>query len=596
MAGLLSRRERRIAAGLLVIMVAQAGFELVGIASVLPFMSVAADPGIIHRNAWLARAYEWGGFTTDTGFLTALGLAVIAALALSNGVSAFTSWAALRFVWGTHHRLANRLLRGYLAQPYAFFTQRNTANLHNSILYEVNASVGGVLLPMLNFVARSLVTIAILGLIVAVNPVLAVAVVFVLGGAYAGVYLGVQRQQSRLGRTLVAANKERYKVTAETFGGIKDVKVLQREDAFAARFEAPSLRYTRAIAVNGVISALPRYLLETLAFGGIVAIVLYYLQAGSNAAQVLPALSLYAVAGYRLMPALQHVFSALASIRFNRAALDDLTADLRQFPAALAGDTDASPLALRAEIRFEAVYFRYPGAAGWALEGASLSIPRNQTIGLVGGSGSGKTTLVDLLLGLYEPEQGRILIDDVPLSADLVPAWRRQVGYVPQQIFLSDDTVAANIAFGVPAREIDAARVEQAARIAQLHDFVQQLPSGYETVIGERGVRLSGGQRQRIGIARALYRDPAVLIMDEATSSLDGATEEDVMQAIRILAGKKTVILIAHRLTTVEECDRVYLLDAGRIVDHGTLQELAAESAAFRAMAGLETAVPLESS
>jgi len=296
------------------------------------------------------------------------------------------------------------------------------------------------------------------------------------------------------------------------------------------------------------------------------------------------------------MPALQHVFSALASIRFNRAALDDLTADLRQFPAALAGDTDASPLALRAEIRFEDVYFRYPGAAGWALEGASLSIPRNQTIGLVGGSGSGKTTLVDLLLGLYEPEQGRILIDDVPLSADLVPAWRRQVGYVPQQIFLSDDTVAANIAFGVPAREIDAARVEQAARIAQLHDFVQQLPSGYETVIGERGVRLSGGQRQRIGIARALYRDPAVLIMDEATSSLDGATEEDVMQAIRILAGKKTVILIAHRLTTVEECDRVYLLDAGRIVDHGTLQELAAESAAFRAMARLETAVPLESS
>ena len=594
LAGLLNRRERRLAAVLLCAMVVEAGFELVGIASVLPFMSVAADPGMVHRNEWLARAYQWGGFTSDAAFLTVLGLAVIATLALTNGMGALANWATLRFVWGTHHRLANRMLRGYLTQPYAFFVERNTAKLHNSILQQVNAVVTGVLMPVLTFVARLLVTIAIVGLLVALNPLLALAVVLVLGGAYGGIYLAVQRQQARLGRAMVEANKERYKVTAETFGGIKDVKVLQRELQFAARFEDPSHRFTRAVAVNGVISALPRYLLETLAFGGIVLIVVFYLQSGRNAAEVLPALSLYAFAGYRLMPALQQLFGALASIRFNRASLDDLSADLQHFAGAVIADADVAPLPLDRAIRFEEVHFRYPGAAGWAVEGASLTIRRNQTIGLVGASGSGKTTLVDLLLGLYEPQSGSILIDEVPLATDAVSAWRRQVGYVPQQIFLSDDTVVANIAFGVPAKQVDLEQVERASRMAQLHEFVQGLPSGYGTIVGERGVRLSGGQRQRIGIARALYRDPAVLIMDEATSSLDGATEEEVMQAIRVLAGKKTVILIAHRLTTVEECDRIYLLEAGRVVDQGTYAELAAGSAPFRTMAGLQAAAEWE--
>ena len=588
--GLLSLRERRLAAVLLCAMVVQAGFELAGIASVLPFMSVAADPGVVHRNAWLGRVYEWGGFTSDAAFLTVLGLAVVALLALTNAVGAVTNWATLRFVWGTYHRLANRMLRGYLTRPYSFFIERNTANLHNIILQQVGAVITGVLMPVLTFVARLLVTIAIVVLLVALNPLLAVVIVMVLGGAYAGIYLAVERQQAILGRVMVQANQERYKLTAETFGGIKDVKVLQREMQFAWRFEDPSLRFTRAIAVNGVISALPRYLLETLAFGGIVLIVVFYLRTGRNATDVLPALSIYAFGGYRLMPSLQQLFGAVTSIRFHRASLDDLSEDIRQFAGAVIADPDVAPLPLARAIRFDDLHFRYPGAAGWALVGASLTIRRNETIGLVGASGSGKTTLVDLLLGLYEPEKGRILIDNVPLTPAVVGGWRRQVGYVPQQIFLSDDTVAANIAFGVPAKQIDMEQVERAARMAQLHEFIRGLPSGYGTIVGERGVRLSGGQRQRIGIARALYRDPAVLIMDEATSSLDGATEEEVMQAIRLLAGEKTVILIAHRLTTVEECDRIYLLEAGRVVDQGTYAELAAGSAAFRIMARLQEA------
>ncbi len=585
---LLSRRERIQSAFLLVAMIGQAAVELVGVASIAPFMSIVADPSVIHRNDILSRLYSWGGFTSDTGFLTAIGFGAIATLALSNGVSALTQWATLRFVWGTHHRLANRLLRGYLGQSYAFFVQRNTASLHKNVLSEVQSAISGVLLPVLTAIARSLVTLTIVGLLVAIDPMLALIVVIALGGAYGAIYLAIRRKQGKLGRIRVNANQERYKVTSEAFGGIKDVKVLQRESAFADRFDPPSLLFSRAMASNGAIAVLPRYLLETIAFGGILLIVVYYLRAGQGVAQILPKLSLYAFAAYRLMPALQQLFGAFSSIRFNRAALEDLSSDLETIGSSPLREVTSAELPLREAIHFEDVRFRYPGSNDWALKGTSLSIPRNQTVGLVGTSGAGKTTLVDLLLGLYEPQQGRIRIDTVLLDADTIPGWRRQIGYVPQNIFLSDDSIAANIAFGMSDRAIDPVLVERAARIAHLHDFIQTLPEGYGTVVGERGVRLSGGQRQRIGIARALYHDPAVLVMDEATSALDGATEDGVMQAIGDLAGQKTIILIAHRLSTVEECDCIFVLENGVVRDRGTYEQLIAGSHAFRLMAKID--------
>ncbi len=563
--GILNRRQRGQAAVLLVAMLVQASFELMGVASIVPFMAVVADPAVIHTNETLAWVYALGGFGSDTAFLTAIGVAVIGLLAMSNGVSALATWATLRFVWNSHHRLADRLLRGYLAQPYSFFVQRNTASLNKNILSEVHTAVNGVLLPALRVVARALVTLALVALLVLVDPLLALIVVVVLGGAYGAIYAIVRRKQARLGQIRVDANRERYKVTGEAFGGIKDVKVFQREPAFASRFSSPSLRFARAATVNATIAALPRYLLETLAFGGIVVIVLHYLRVGQGVAQILPTLSLYAFAGYRLMPALQDLFSALAGLRFNRPALDDITQDLDRFGSDRVVESVPRALPLQEEIRFDRVSFRYPGAAGKALDEASLVVPRKRTIGIVGASGAGKTTLVDLLLGLYEPESGQILIDRHPLAPDTVAAWRRQVGYVPQQIFLCDDALAANIAFGIPTSEIDQVQVERAGRVANIHDFIMTLPDRYQSTVGERGVRLSGGQRQRIGIARALYHDPAVLVFDEATSALDGATEDAVMEAIRELSGDKTIVLVAHRLSTVADCDRIYFLRGGTV-------------------------------
>jgi ABC-type multidrug transport system fused ATPase/permease subunit len=586
----LSSRHRWQVVLLLVAMVCQAAVELVGVASIAPFMSVAADPGVIHRNGVLQRLYELGGFASETAFLVALGLAVIGVIVLSSGVSAAATWAMLRYAWAVHHHLANRLLRGYLAQPYAFFVECNTANLHRNLLAEVQSVASGVLIPALTVVARSLVTLAIVVLLVAIDPLLALIVVLVLAGAYGLIYLIVRRRQGALGFARMDANRERYKVAGEAFGGIKDVKVLQREAAFASRFVPPSASFSRAMASNTAIAQLPRYLLEAVAFGGILLIVLFSLHAGLEFARILPTLSLYAFAGYRLMPTLQQIFAGVTQIRFNRAALDELSNDLERFRDDRIESHLPPALPFQESIDFDAVTFRYPGASRPALDAVSLSVPLNQTIGLVGASGSGKTTLVDLLLGLYQPMSGRILVDGVELDEVRIPAWRQQVGYVPQQIFLSDDTIASNIAFGVPHQEIDVARVERAARIAHLHDFVQALPDGYETVVGERGVRLSGGQRQRIGIARALYHEPAVLVLDEATSALDGATEEAVMDAIRGLAGHKTIVLIAHRLSTVRDCDRIFLFDQGRLACHGTFDELAASSPLFRAMAKLNSA------
>ena len=318
---LFNDRERWQVAILSVALIVRAGVEMVGVGSIAPFMSVVADPSVVQSNPYLSWIYEALGFSSTTAFLTALGVAVVAVLAVANTFSALALWGMLRFSWSTHHRLSNRLLRGYLAQPYSFFVERNSAAFSKTILSEVQQVIGGVLTPVLNITARSLVVAALVGLLIVLDPMLALVIVLVLGGAYGGLYMLVRMKQRRLGLERVAANQERFKVTGEAFGGIKDVKVLQREGAFAARFAPASWTFSQATASNAVIAQLPRYLFETVAFGGIVMIVLYYLQAGQGLAQILPTISLYAFAGYRLMPELQQLFSGrgLYSVQPRRA-------------------------------------------------------------------------------------------------------------------------------------------------------------------------------------------------------------------------------------------------------------------------------------
>lgn len=586
---LFDRRERLKLLALSIALLVRAFVEMVGVGSIAPFMSIVADPTIIDQTAWLKRAYIHFGFDSTNSFLIAVGIVVVAMLAVTNSLSAAATWAMLRFSWSTHHRISDRLFRGYLAQPYSVFVERNSAAFNKTILTEVQSVINGVLTPALNIVSRSLVVAALLILLVVLDPKLAVVIILLLGGGYGSLYMLVKSTQRRLGIERLAANEQRYKIVSEAFGGIKEVKVLQRESSFAERFTPESWTFSRAVASNVAVAQLPRYLFETIAFGGIVLIVLYYLRAGYGVSHILPTISLYAFAGYRLMPELQHLFGAVAQVRFHRAALDDLTSDLRRFGRHTAPIRSSTrPLPFEHGICVRNVTFSYPGSARPALADLSMCIPKNATVGLVGASGSGKTTLVDLLLGLYSPDSGCILVDATPLDATTRTAWLPRVGYVPQHIFLSDDTIANNIAFGATEDDVDFDRVVQAARIAHIDDFIARLPDGYGTTVGERGVRLSGGQRQRIGIARALYRDPDVLILDEATSALDGVTEEGVMAAIRELSGRKTIVLIAHRLSTVVHCDRLFVLDKGRLAAEGTYDELIRRSRAFREMARVQ--------
>src|SRR5690554_4164486 len=359
---------------------------------------------------------------------------------------------------------------------------------------------------------------------------------------------------------------------SEGFGGIKDTLLLGRQGLFNERFETASRRYGRAQGTTKALAQVPRYLIELVAFGAVIFLVLYLLAAHEgNLGTILPVLSVYALAGFKLLPAFQQIYSSLSAIRGNLAAFDalrdDLYASSRQpiRQALTEQERTEQHLAPKHSIRLDDVTFAYPGKQEPALKALNLEIPATKVIGLVGASGSGKSTAIDLLLGLIEPQQGQILIDGQPLTDANRRAWQNSLGFVPQAIFLADSSIWENIAFGLPPESIDEAKVRQAATMAHLDELIAELPCGLETRVGERGVQLSGGQRQRIGIARALYHDADVLVLDEATSALDGITEKLIMDAIHDFSGKKTIIMIAHRLTTVKQCDAIFMMSQGKV-------------------------------
>ena len=585
---LLSPRERRRGYLLLFMILVMAFLETVGVASIIPFMSVLGNPEIVETNPWLNFVYSRLGFTEPKNFLFFLGLVVFVILVFSIAFKALTQWAMLRFTYMRVHSLSCRLLQGYLGRPYTWFLNRHSADLGKSILIESNVVVHQVMLPSMQLIAHGTVALFLIILLVLVDPVLALMVTLILGGAYLLIYVILRRYLSRIGADRVVANRQRFQVAQEALGGIKEVKIFGREDSFFSRYINPSFRFARHQANSSLAGMLPRYLLEMIAFGGILLIAIYLFRTHENFSRILPILGVYVFAGYKLMPALQNVYQHLAQLRFGLPAMDSLYMDILEFEQnqSTTMDHSVAPMYPREAIILENINFTYPEAKDHVLKNINLEIPANTTVGLVGGTGSGKTTTVDIILGLLSPEKGRLLVDDMPITPDNVRAWQKGLGYVPQHIYLADDTVAANIAFGVPPEQIDMEAVQNAARIAEMHDFVvREMSSGYETLVGERGVRLSGGQRQRIGIARALYHDPKVLVLDEATSALDNVTEKYVMQAIKRMQGQRTIILIAHRLTTVSDCDRIYLLDHGEVKAQGTYDHLMEENRQFRKMA-----------
>lgn len=589
---ILSVRERRTSFWMFVLIVIGAFFEAGGVASIIPFISVLSDPSVVKENVWLAKAYTWSGMESVDAFTIAMGFLFLGVFFTSLLLKALNQWVQIRFSKMRVHSVGSRLLKGYLSQPYEWFLSRHTSKLATTILSEVNQVVSKSLLPAIQLVAQSIVVTALVVVLLIIDPVLAVSATAVLVGAYVVIYMVVRRPLYRFGRRRYLANLERYRVTQETLGGVKEVKVGCLEQNMLERFIPSSFKTANEEIKASVVKMLPGHFMQAVVFGGVVAVLLYLKQAYGSMAGALPVLSAFAFAAYRLLPALQQIFRQITSMRSNSAALDGLVAEIRSLES-VSDSRLQEPRSrfpeLKECIELKDIAYGYPAASEMALKGVSVTVGAKERIGLVGSSGSGKTTTVDVILGLLAPTSGNMFVDGVKINQENVRQWQRSIGYVPQHIFLADETITANIAFGLKPNEIDRDSVIRAAKLANLHDFITtRLPEGYDTEVGERGVRLSGGQRQRIGIARALYHDPDVLILDEATSALDNQTEKVVMEAVDKLASQKTIVLIAHRLSTVRGCDRIYLMSDGQVVGEGRFEDLVRDNAEFSAMAAGE--------
>ncbi|MCK5013480.1 MAG: ABC transporter ATP-binding protein [Candidatus Omnitrophica bacterium] len=567
--------------------------DMVGIASIFPFLNVMTNPDVIQENPQLKWAYNYFNFNNKDSFLVALGIAAFVLLIVNNLLRAGISIVLIRFSYLKRYTLSKLLLEKYLYEPYAFFLNRNTSELTAYLASEIAQIVSGILIPCLQVFARALMALLIIILLVVVNPVVASVVIVVIGGGYIIMYGLVRKTLSHLGAEMTKHNKKIYKALSEAFGGIKDIKVLNREEIFIDKFIASVKRSNDCFCWKYIIFQMPRYAFEILVFGGMLFIVIFIVVIQDNYQNVVPIIGLYAFAAYRLMPTLQQIYQDIANIRSSLFALnvvyqDYMTCSGKPETNLIRRDQKFS---FSKEIKFQNVSFQYPKAQEPVIGNLNITIKANTTVGLVGGSGAGKTTLTDILLGLFRPQQGEIIVDGQIINQENLRQWQANIGYVPQHIYLCDDTVTRNIAFGVSDEEIDRKAVQRAARLSSIHDFVvQELPNGYETEVGERGVRLSGGQRQRLGIARALYHSPSLLVFDEATSALDGITEDIILEAIHNLAHKKTIILIAHRLSTVKECDIIYMLSHGKVVDQGAYDELLSKNQQFRKMAKVSTA------
>jgi ABC-type multidrug transport system fused ATPase/permease subunit len=589
LSAILTGQEKRKFAVLLAAILLMAVLEVVGIAAILPFMKLVSAPETLEQNRWLSEIYERLEFDSFRSFLLFAGSIVLGLMTLSRVTVVLVKWLQHHVVWISAHSLSTRLLATYLRQPYAFFLEHEPSKLQKQVIGEIKQLVREVLLPLVRLAAHGIVSIIVFVLLIIVDPAIALMALGILGGSYVLIYLVVRRYLFKLGVKRFQLFRMSFKTVAEIFGVTKSIKVHRCERHFIRQFRVIDREQSKLQPKYAVVGEAPKNLVELLSFGAILGILLYLVAKDQSMQEIIPMLSLYALAGHRLVPSLQETFKAMAMLRFNHSVLDsihrDLTSAVRS-PAEVVVFPRNSLLSFNRSIELRSVSFSYAGYDEVVLKDIDLTIDRGSRIAFVGPTGSGKSTLADVILGLLQPSSGEVLIDGIPLSRENMNAWLGTVGYIPQDVVLIDNSIRRNIAFGLADEQIDDGRVRHVADVARILEFIEtELPDGFDTHVGERGIRLSGGQRQRIGLARALYHDPKVLIMDEATSSLDGITEESVMEALFRLNDQITVIMIAHRIVTVMGCDKIYLLEGGRIVDAGRYGELLETSTVFRGLA-----------
>lgn len=586
----LTPSQRRQLYVLQIMVILMALCEIAGAASIGAFMAVISDASLIERNEFLAKAYMLSGakdfleFTVSAGIVLTFILIVVATISIT--ATRHLTFYGIKI--GTE--IGGQLYRYYMHQPWLFHASGSSAQLTKQIATEADRVSGVIITPLMQLNAKLTLAVFMSMAIVIFNPKIAITGLAVFFLVYLVIYKLVRARLARNGPAISETSTQRFKLMSEGFGGIKDVLLLGRQHDFVQRFNSTSDRYARSVSSNQFLVLMPRYIVEAIAYVTFVALVLYLIKSGDgNTGSVLPVLAIYAVAGFKLMPAFQQIYANVAQIKGNLSAFDSIKKDLMASRSCMEIDLNTRPtdtkMAVNHSIKLLNIDFSYPDKAKHVLNELNITIGAKQLVGLVGKSGAGKTTAVDLILGLIRPDHGNLMVDGVAITSANLRQWQNTLGYVSQSIFLSDASIAENVAFGLSKDRINIERVYEVARLAHLDELINQLPEGLDTKVGERGIQLSGGQRQRIGIARSLYHDAEVLIFDEATSALDGITEKLIMDAIHDFAGSKTLIMIAHRLQTVKQCDVIFFMDHGKVIDQGTYDELIERNASFKKMA-----------
>jgi len=564
---LLSPRERKQSAFLLIIILIGALLDMIGVASVLPFIAVLTNSSLVETNFIVNLLFENSkilGVKNYNQFVIFLGIFFLILFVASLIFKTLTLYSQVRFTEMRYFSISKRFVENYLQQPYSWFLTQNSSELGKTILSEISIVVANGYNQILEIITKGSISIALITLLILVDAKIAILCGLTIVVIYVLIFFFFSKYVKKLGKERLLHNELRFKLVDEVFKAVKEVKIGGLEQNYINLFSRSAFIYAKATVSAETIRQLPRFFLEAIVFGGILAMVLYFMLKTGDFNSALPILSLYILAGYRLMPALQQTYASITLLKFVGPSLNKLYEDVKNLKFT-EKNQNHRVLSFNKAITLKNIYYNYPNSSRKVINGINLNISARSSVGFIGKTGSGKTTIVDIILGLLQPQKGTLQVDGKVITKKNLISWQRLIGYVPQNIHLFDGTVAANIAFGI--KDMNQNLIERAAIIANLHQFVmKELPSQYQTIIGENGIRLSGGERQRIGIARALYHQPRVLVLDEATSALDNQTEKIVVDAINKLDKDITVIIIAHRLNTIKNCDFVYRLAKGKII------------------------------
>jgi len=564
-------------------------FDLLGIASIYPFISLLLNTQLIENNKFLNFFYQTSsyiGVKNISDFLIVCGVIVFFLNLTSIFFRAFTNYAQNRYMLFCEYKLSKKLISNYLDKPYVWFLSKHSSDLGKNILSEVSQVINYIIFPFINILSQSIVILAILILLIFLNPILITFTVLIILITYRVIFYFLKNIIIYSGSERFKANENRFKSLVDIFGATKEIKINGLEEIYINRFNSSSLTYLKNISLVSIITQIPRYIVESIAIGGMILISLFLISSGKSFENIVAFLSILAFAGYRLIPSIHQVYSNLTQIKFSDLTLDSLYKDLCVNKLSSKNNTKKR-LSFNKSILLKNISFAYPVTKHSAIQNINFTIPAFSKAAIIGATGSGKTTTLDIILSLLDPSHGNLIVDGKIINDKNRRSWQNNIGYVPQQIYLSDESIAKNIAFGLETSEINYKSVINAAKIANLHNFIMDnLPDKYDTKIGERGIKLSGGQRQRIGIARALYCKPKLLILDEATNSLDSITEKIVIEAIQNLMGKITIIFVTHRLNIIKDFDLILFLEKGILRNVGNYKNLHKNDELFKKMVG----------